>query len=313
MCKTPNILLLCFLCFSFPIIILGQVKIGDNPSLIDNNSLLELESDTKVLVITRLSQTEMDILTPLEGALVYNTDSECVFTFDGAVWKNLCDEPNITISNSAPTVNAIGDFWFNNNNNIVSIWDGSQWLPININPRRGNGQPDNTILNPLAGDIYVDQTTGDIFTYNGTIWVPLNQSITVDNGLSISSNTIKLGGNLIEPTIITTNTLNTLAIQGLDDTELINTENSIVVVNNTSGVLKKVSANNIVIQDQVVIIASNGQTQFESPKPVTSIDKIDVYRNGARIAFSIINTSTIEVEPEATCFQGDEIRIVQLN
>ncbi|WP_413972407.1 hypothetical protein [Hyunsoonleella sp. 2307UL5-6] len=292
---------------------LAQVKIGDNPSLIDSNSVLELESNNKVLVITRLSQVEIDALIPLEGAIVYNTDIQCVFAFDGIVWKNLCDAPNIRIRNSAPIDNTVGDFWFNNTNNIVSIWDGNQWLPININPRRGNGPPNTSIQNPLAGDIYVDRITGDIFTYNGTNWVPLNQSIAVNNGLSITSNTIQLGGNLINPTVITTNTLNTLAIQGLEDTILDNSNNSIVVVDNTSGVLKKVSTTNLVTQEQVVIVASNGQTQFAPPRIVTDIDKLDVYRNGARVAFSIINATTIEVEPEATCFQGDEIRIVQLN
>lgn len=292
---------------------LAQVKIGDNPSLIDSNSILELESNNKVLVITRLSQAEIDALIPLKGAIVYNTDMQCVFAFDGTLWKNLCDEPNITVRNSRPVDNNIGDFWFNNANNIVSIWDGNQWLPININPRRGNGPPNPSIQNPLAGDIYVDRNTGDIFTYNGTNWVPLNQSIAANNGLSISSNTIQLGGNLINPTVITTNTINTLAIQGLDNTVLDNSNNSIVVVDNTSGVLKKVSATNLVTQEQIIIVASNGQTQFAPPRIVTEIDKIDVYRNGARVAFSVINATTIEVEPEATCFEGDEIRIVQLN
>lgn len=292
---------------------LAQVKIGDNPSLIDSNSILELESNNKVLVITRLSQVEIDALIPLEGAIVYNTDMQCVFAFDGTLWKNLCDEPNITVSNSRPADNNIGDFWFNNTNNVVSIWDGNQWLLININPRRGNGPPNTSIQNPLAGDIYVDRNTGDIFTYNGTNWVALNQSIAANNGLSITSNTIQLGGNLINPTVITTNTINTLAIQGLEDTILDNSNNSIVVVDNASGVLKKVSATNLVTQEQIIIVASNGQTQFAPPRIVTDIDKLDVYRNGARVAFSVINATTIEVEPEATCFEGDEIRIVQLN
>ena len=299
--------------FAFPFLMFAQVKIGDNPSLIDSNSILELESNNKVLVITRLSQLEIDTLSPLEGALVYNTDTECVYAFDGVIWKNLCNEPNITVSNISPTVNTIGDFWFDNTNNIVSIWNGNNWLPININPRRGNGPPNNSINNPIAGDIYVDQSTGDIFTFNGTNWVPLNQSIAANNGVSITSNTIQLGGTLITPTVITTNTLNTLAIQGLDDTILENSNNSIVVVDNTSGVLKKVTATNLVSQDQIVIIATNGQTQFAAPRVITDIDKLDVYRNGARIEFSLVNATTIEIDPEAICFEGDEIRIVQIN
>lgn len=291
----------------------AQVKIGNNPSLIDSNSILELESNNKVLVITRLSQAEIDVLVPLEGALVYNTDTQCLYAFEGTIWKNLCNEPNITVNNSAPTSNSIGDFWFNSANNDVNIWDGNQWLPININPRRGAGTPNTLLSNVIAGDIYVDQNNGDVYTYNGTNWVSLNQSIAADNGLTISSNTIQLGGLLTNPTVITTDNINTLAIKGLDDTLLNNNDNSIVVIDNTSGELKKVSTTNLVTQEQVVITATSGQIKFTAPITINDIDKIDVYRNGARVAFSIVNETTIQVEPEATCFEGDEIRIVQIN
>lgn len=298
--------------FAFPFLMFSQVKIGDNPSLIDSNSILELESNNKVLVITRLNQTQINALNPLSGALVYNTDEECVFVFDGFVWKNLCDEPNISISSTGPKNNYIGDFWFNNSTNLVSIWDGSQWLPININPRRGDGPPIASIVNPIAGDIYVDQNTGDIYTYNGTTWIPVNQVVNANNGVSVVSNTIQLGGALITPTVITTNTVNTLAIVGLQATVLDDSSNSIVVVDDVSGELKKVSVTSLFEQQQVVLIASNGQTQFNTPLPFTDIDKLDVYRNGARIAFTRVDDITIEVETEAICFDGDEIRIVQI-
>lgn len=293
-------------------ILFSQVKIGDNPSIIDANSILELESNNKVLVITRLNQFEISALKPLSGAIVYNTDAKCVFVFDGSVWKNLCDNPVITINASMPsTNNSIGDFWFNNTNNVVSLWDGSQWLPININPRRGNGAPTTSIFNALAGDIYVDQNTGDIFTYNGTNWVALNQSLNVNNGVSLNSNVIQLGGSLVTPTVITTNGINTLAIQGLEEI-MLDDDTSIVVVNDTTGELKKIATSNLIEQFQVVLTAVNGQIQFNTPLPYTDIDKLDVYRNGTRVAFTAINPTTIELEPEALCYNGDEIRIVQL-
>lgn len=291
---------------------ISQVKVGDNPSLINSNSILELESNSKVLVITRLNESEINALTPLEGALVYNTDAQCVFAFDGLIWKNLCDEPNISVSATGPLNNKIGDFWFNNATNLVSIWNGSQWLPININPRRGSGAPNTSIVNPLAGDIYVDQNTGEIYSYNGSVWVSVNKDVNANNGISINSNTLQLGGALITPTVITTNALNTLAIEGLQDVNFSNSSNSIVVVDNTSGVLKKVSTSNLVRQQQVIVMANNGQSQFTTPSEFTVVDELEVYRNGARITFARVNSTTIEVEPEATCYDGDEIRIVQL-
>lgn len=298
---------------AMPSILNAQVKVGDNPDIIDSNSILELESNNKVLVITRLTETQMNALSPLHGALVYNTDAQCIFAFDGTAWKNLCDQPNVNVSTTSPINNKIGDFWFNSINNIVSVWDANQWLPINVNPRRGNGVPTTSITNAIAGDIYVDQNTGAIFTYNGTIWIPVNKDSIANNGVSIVSNEIRLGGSLITPTIITTDALNTLAIQGLQETIFNDlTNNSIVVVDNTSGVLKKVSIENLVTQQQVVVVANNGQSQFNTPLPITNASELDVYRNGARIGFSIINDNTIQVETEAVCYDGDEIRIVQL-
>ncbi|NHF58979.1 hypothetical protein FK220_006490 [Flavobacteriaceae bacterium TP-CH-4] len=69
---------------------LAQVKIGENPQLIDSGSLLELESDELVLVLTRVTTLQMNALSPLPGSLVYNTDIGCVHSFNGATWINLC-------------------------------------------------------------------------------------------------------------------------------------------------------------------------------------------------------------------------------
>ena len=70
--------------------------------------------------------------------------------------------------------------------------------------------------------------------------------------------------------------------------------------------------NNTTSTEQFVITAVDGQLLFTTPLPITDIRKIDVYRNGARIGFTQINATTIQIEKEATCYQGDEIRIVQL-
>lgn len=64
---------------------------------------------------------------------------------------------------------------------------------------------------------------------------------------------------------------------------------------------------------QVVYFASAGQVQFNTPIAFTSPSKINVFRNGLRIGFSQISPTTIQLEPEASCFLNDEIRIVQIN
>ena len=70
--------------------------------------------------------------------------------------------------------------------------------------------------------------------------------------------------------------------------------------------------NNTTSTEQFVITAVDGQLFFTTPLPITDIQKIDVYRNGARIGFTQINATTIQIEKEATCYLGDQIRIVQL-
>ena len=90
-------------------ILLGQIKIGDNPQNIDASSVLELESNSRVLVITRINTQQMNALTPLPGAIVYNTDIECIHFFDGVNWLNLCEALGLSLTadplvNPAPTI-----------------------------------------------------------------------------------------------------------------------------------------------------------------------------------------------------------------
>lgn len=78
-----------------PCFLVAQVKIGDNPNSIHPNSILEMEGSDKALVLTRLSQAQMTGIQPLTGALVYNTDVQCVHYYDGVAWINLCDVTNV--------------------------------------------------------------------------------------------------------------------------------------------------------------------------------------------------------------------------
>ncbi|WP_282144183.1 beta strand repeat-containing protein [Cellulophaga baltica] len=68
----------------------GQVKVGDNINSIDSNSILELESNSKVLVVTRITNTQMNAITPINGALAYNTDEDCLYQYRNNTWTSLC-------------------------------------------------------------------------------------------------------------------------------------------------------------------------------------------------------------------------------
>ena len=308
-----SLILICMVLPSF-----SQVKVGENPSSIDPNSILELESSDKVLVISRMTDTQMNAIQPLRGALVFNTDQNCVFVYEGSSWVSLCNGSGnvreaikVTTSPTPPTDNTIGDFWINDTqNNKTHIWDGSSWIAIDNNPRRGNGPPNaSTAPNPTPGDVYVDSTSGVIYAYDGTTWATSNTTTSANNGLSVSANTIQLGGVLIQPTIIRTDTNNTLAITGLENGDI--TTDDVVTVDRTTGILKRTSASNLLREEVTKITATDGQVTFTGLTLYTT-DKINVYRNGVRIDFTVDNSTTITIEPDAICYAGDEIRIVQL-
>ena len=69
---------------------LAQVKIGGDPKIIHPHSLLELKSNTKALVLTVVTDLEMQAITPLNGALVFNIDQGCVFFYHQR-WMPLCE------------------------------------------------------------------------------------------------------------------------------------------------------------------------------------------------------------------------------
>lgn len=290
----------------------SQIKIGENPQQIDASSILELESANRALVLTRITDAEMNSFTPLRGALVYNTDSQCIFVFDGTIWKNLCEsETNVTTAATAPINNQIGDVWINTTDNKVSIWNGIDWVIINANPKSGDGVPSPaTVDSPLAGDIYVNRVDGNIYTYTGTNWIDNSAGSQVGNGLSKSvTDVTELGGILTKPTVIETNTTNTLALEGLEvvDTNL----NMVVTVDPNTSVLSRTSISSLIQKEEIVIVANNGQNQFSTPLVITNAQKIDVYRNGVKIDFIPIGSNMIELEANVICYQNDEIRIVQ--
>jgi len=93
--KAPLCLLLFCGFFSY-----SQIKIGDNPQNIDPSSILELESTSRAFVINRVTTAQMNAIVPIEGAMVYNTDIQCLHYYDGENWLNLCEALGLTITNN---------------------------------------------------------------------------------------------------------------------------------------------------------------------------------------------------------------------
>ncbi|TXD64609.1 hypothetical protein [Polaribacter glomeratus] len=209
-----------------------------------------------------------------------------------------------------------------NKNPSLMIWNGYNWLPVNddFDPTNELGlvvvENDAAraarFVNPENGDQVWNKTCKCIQVFDAPNWVSISGNVTnVLNGLTNESNTIKLGGNLTEATQLVTNAANTLAIKGLQEST--NQEDVIIAADKDTGVLKTKKLNDFLQKKQIVIIATEGQLEFKTPLNITNSDKLDVYRNGVRIDFTILNSTTIKLEPEAICYKNDKIRIVQLN
>lgn len=207
-------------------------------------------------------------------------------------------------------------------NPSIMIYDGTAWRAASndYDPTNELGLivvadaiiRDQEFNAPNIGDQVWNQACGCIEVYNGNTWTSINTLVlNASNGLyKDNNNTLKLGGDLDEPTTIITSSTNTLALKNLEQSTAETDE--VLTVEQSTGVIKKRALSTISQQKQVILTATDGQLTFATPEPISSIDKLSVYRNGARISFIVVNATTIELEPEAICYQGDEIRIVQV-
>ena len=142
----------------------GQVKIGNNPQTLHPASVLELESSTRALVITRVTTGEMNNINPLAGALVYNTDEDCLHYYNGTEWINICE----ALDNSF-TVSTLALYNVTSRDSTVVITQEDTPDGINYNYEVNKIGSDNiTNFSVLNSHIAVETITNDKIQ-NGTI------------------------------------------------------------------------------------------------------------------------------------------------
>ena len=206
----------------------------------------------------------------------------------------------------------------------LMVWDGNAWQlaqkdydPTNelaLVVALGDDDRDTQFATPAAGDQVWNQTCECIQVFNGSSWVNTNalDATAASNGVYVTTNnTIKLGGALDEPTTIVSDATNTLSITGLQESTS-TADTNVMTVDTNSGVITRTPLSTLFQEEVTLTIAANdGQSQFATPFPIESPTKVNVYRNGVRIGFTVLNTTQVELEAAAICYQGDEIRIVQ--
>lgn len=73
----------------------AQVKVGDNPTTIDANAVLEMESTNKGMLLPRMTAAQRDAISnPTNSMLIFNTTQNCINIYNGAEtkWKSLCGD-----------------------------------------------------------------------------------------------------------------------------------------------------------------------------------------------------------------------------
>ncbi|CAM4176686.1 DUF2716 domain-containing protein [Zobellia roscoffensis] len=135
---------------------ISQVKIGDNINQIDAASLMELESASRVLVVTRVNNAQMNTITPLNGALVFNTDENCLFQYTNNLWSSLCvnvaagETVTALLENNDGTVtytNEAGNPVIISKANLIDNLDGSFTFNNGSGPLNFTGTDDQNLEN----------------------------------------------------------------------------------------------------------------------------------------------------------------------
>jgi len=200
-----SLLLITFMLFGFPVISHCQVKITDGVDMTMNaNSLLELESINKGLLITRVELVSLDLPDPLTdpvppGMLVYSTGGtvpDGFYFWNGSKWVsfNVSETPatksaDATLLKSETLVLASGDITLTlpvvtSSDNGLSITIKNIGTHINLVTVEGNSGAtvdgtSETSLTRWRGQTYV--------AWEGN-WITRNRETRTENLLDVSQN-----------------------------------------------------------------------------------------------------------------------------
>nr|WP_321414199.1 hypothetical protein [uncultured Allomuricauda sp.] len=178
----------------------AQVKIGDNPQNLNPASLLELESTSRALVITRVTDAQMSSISPLRGALVYNTDQNCLHYYDGTAWINICEALDDSFTTSTDDGTIVITQNGDNYDFSIGLIDGSNIRNFTIGALDIQGGAidsqhyANNSINPEQHFNVLGSNTRQIIMWDGTDWV-----YTLESDLQISESDGVIGNEVVGP------------------------------------------------------------------------------------------------------------------
>ena len=115
------------------------VSIGKGRVAAHEKSILELVSDSKGLLIPRLTTAERDAMFVMEdlsanGLMVYDNQESKFYFWDGSKWNNIgSGEQNLIYGTTLPDVatSEKGDMFFNETSKTLHVHNVTEWVAVN--------------------------------------------------------------------------------------------------------------------------------------------------------------------------------------
>ena len=173
----------------------AQVKIGDNPTTIDDGSMLEVESTTKAFVPPRMTTAQMNAIpTPLEGSIIYNTTENCLHQYkqtDGWVSTcasdiktiNLTGTTNVSFNSTVIDVPGVSYTFTPTQDGVLIVNAHGIALPISTSNNSSQGSFSLIVNGAHVDDGYYSTFDGQILKSLGT-HVPLTYTASIEAGTS---------------------------------------------------------------------------------------------------------------------------------
>lgn len=249
----------------------GQLKVGNNPDVINGNSMLEVESTNKGLLLPRVALTGTANFAPLTahvaGMVVYNTATAGDVTpgyyyNDGAKWVRTGGSSNLTQVNlsspTAPQGLVTGQMIYNTGSGLPvgpAYWNGSRWVPVST----ANG--------PVINNYSV--TNNDLSVFNDTA---------IFNNKAIFRDTVKVNGGLVLKPLTTGKS-----------------SDSLLVVEPGTGIVKKIAANQLSVAN-----IYNTDGKLNGTRTVDMNGNNLYFKNASRVGIGTTNpAATLDVAGNA--------------
>jgi len=107
----------------------------------------------------------------------FESDTAQTYVYYDSQWIEIGAAPGLaSVSNSAPSSPAIGQFWFDSDSGATNIYYDSQWIEIG----GGGGMvimvSDTAPASPALGQVWFNSTSGATFVYYDGNWVEIGQA-----------------------------------------------------------------------------------------------------------------------------------------